>query len=82
MAYAGTYGSIEELKNAFPGVGNAMEKVREIFNGKYITNNAVENVWSHVVRINVISVLLVLGHGSLVRAIEAMVKVVVDNSFV
>ena len=41
-----------------------MEKVREIFNGKYITNNAVENVWSHVVRINVISVLPVLGHGS------------------
>lgn len=44
--------------------GLEMEKVREIFNGKYITNNAVENVWSHVVRINVISVLPVLGHGS------------------
>ena len=55
------------------------EKVKEIFDGRHITNNAVENAWSHVVRINVISVLLVLGHGSLVRAIEAMVREVFDH---
>ena len=79
VAYVGRYDGIEALKNAFPGVGEAMERVREIFYGKHITNNAVENVWSHVVRINVVSALLVLGHGGLTGVIEAMVREVFDH---
>ena len=79
--FLGKYKGMEELKEELPVVYEALKSVEEVFSGRFITNNWVENEWSHFVRINVVGMALVRKYGSFVNVMNAVVDKIVEVIF-